>query len=462
MPRATGGDASIRTPDARTAVEHDVDRILYSDAFRRLGGVTQVTAVASERLLLHTRLTHTLKVAQLARRMAEHLQRAADAPGDRGAARSKVLAAVGGVDPAAAEAAGLAHDLGHPPFGHIGEAELNRLCTDAGVDGFEGNAQSLRVVTKLFSRGSTDPVGLGLDDRTLRAIMKYPWLREGAHEHDNKWGAYKSERQIWERVRQGFTHEEPSLEAMIMDWADDISYAVHDLEDFFRVGQIPLARLLDDRTEREDFLAKAVADIQAKQTRGFKAELLPKAIDTLATFLSSVSDYRATPDHQCAVQDLSRALINIYVSAIDVRDRDAPLYLGENVRHEVLMLKQLTWQYVIYNPALATLQEGQVRVVRHLFERLSEWLDQAERDEAAGKKVMHRLPPRLRHWYALTAEEEGADDAYGKNGVEAGPRRRARSVADYIASLTEVQALDLNERLQGSAPHSIMESWFRY
>jgi dGTPase len=292
--------------------------------------------------------------------------------------------------------------------------------------------------------------------------MKYPWLREGEHETDNKWGAYKSERRVWEHVRAGVGHDEPSLEAMLMDWADDISYAVHDLEDFFRVGQIPLARLLDDATEREDFVAKAVADIQAKQTRGFKAELIPKAIETLKTLLQSVSDYRATPAHQRAVQELSRALINLYVGAVEVRDRDAPLAIGDSVRHEVLMLKQLTWQYVIYNPALATLQEGHVRVVRHLFERLTEWLEQADADETAGKKVMHRLPPRLVHWYRLTAEEEGAEDAYGKNEKEAGPKRRARSVADYIASLTEVQALDLNERLHGSAPHSIMESWFRY
>jgi dGTPase len=137
------------------------------------------------------------------------------------------------------------------------------------------------------------------------------------------------------------------------------------------------------------------------------------------------------------------------------------LYVEPQVRHEVLLLKQLTWQFVIYNPALSTLQEGQVLVIRGLFEDLSAWLERAEADEKAGKRRMHRLPRRLMEWYELTATEEGAS-TYGQSEEEAAPKRRARAVADYIASLTEGQALDLFERLRGSAPHSIMESWFRF
>jgi dGTPase len=133
---------SERTPDKRSDSEHDCDRILYSDAFRRLGGVTQVVAVG-EKPLFHTRLTHTLKVAQLARRVAQNLARSADA---------QVLKAVGGIDTDAAEAAGLAHDLGHPPFGHIGEMALNGRCEAAELEGYEGNAQTVRILTKLAIR----------------------------------------------------------------------------------------------------------------------------------------------------------------------------------------------------------------------------------------------------------------------------------------------------------------------
>jgi dGTPase len=451
---------TVHTPDARTKTEHDCDRIVYSDAFRRLGGVTQVAA-AGERPLFHTRLTHTVKVAQLSRRLAEHLNRGGKGGSTDAKARREVLDSIGGVDASAAEAAGYGHDLGHPPFGHIGESELHDLCHKAGLDGFEGNAQTFRILTKLTSRGTEDPVGLGLDDRTLRAIVKYPWLRTGKHVEDSKWGAYATEAKLFKSVRKGITHEQPSVEAMIMDWADDISYAVHDLEDFFRAGHIPLAELFGSPSMRGDFIAKAVSDLHSKSTRDFNPGLVQQAMDNLDALLKPVRYYQGTADDQRAVQDLSRGLINLYIGAAQLRDQNAPLYVEPQVRHEVLLLKQLTWQFVIYNPALSTLQEGQVLVIRGLFEDLSAWLERAEADEKAGKRRMHRLPRRLMEWYELTATEEGAS-TYGQSEEEAAPKRRARAVADYIASLTEGQALDLFERLRGSAPHSIMESWFRF
>jgi len=124
---------SEMTPDRRDECEHDCDRILYSDELRRLGEVTQVVAVG-EMPLFHTRLTHTLKVQQLARRMAEHLSRKEET--------REHIEELGGLEPSAAEAAGLAHDLGHPPFGHVGEQALDRLCIDHHLDGFEGNSAS--------------------------------------------------------------------------------------------------------------------------------------------------------------------------------------------------------------------------------------------------------------------------------------------------------------------------------
>lgn len=155
--------------DMRTVTEHDVDKIVYSDAFRRLGGVTQVVAVG-EHALLHTRLTHTLKVGQLSRRIAQHLRRTY-----RG--RPGAIAAVGGVDISACEAAGLGHDLGHPPFGHIGEEELNRLCSAVG--GFEGNAQTFRIVTKLSRHRDPAHTGMSLSTRTLKRAHQAPMDEAG-------------------------------------------------------------------------------------------------------------------------------------------------------------------------------------------------------------------------------------------------------------------------------------------
>lgn len=130
------------SPDARNPFQIDRDRILYTPEFLRLAEVTQVVG-PEEAEVFHNRLTHSLKVAQVARRLAEKLVQ--DQP--------RQAAAAGGIDPDVTEAAALAHDIGHPPFGHLAEEELDRLLTAANfADGFEGNAQSFRVVTKLAAR----------------------------------------------------------------------------------------------------------------------------------------------------------------------------------------------------------------------------------------------------------------------------------------------------------------------
>jgi dGTPase len=165
------GAAVLWVPEgsgARSPFQKDRDRLLYASAFQRLGSVTQVVS-ASEGYVFHNRLTHTLEVAQIARRLAEKLLVETD-PG--------LVEALGGIDPEVVEAAALAHDLGHPPFGHIAEKQLDALAKKHNAsDGFEGNAQSFRIV----SRGAahrTDYKGLNLTRATLNAILKYPWTRD--------------------------------------------------------------------------------------------------------------------------------------------------------------------------------------------------------------------------------------------------------------------------------------------
>ncbi|MFD6068314.1 dGTP triphosphohydrolase, partial [Amycolatopsis lurida] len=207
----------------RDAYQRDRDRVLYSSAFRRLAGVTQVAAV-SEQLVLHNRLTHSLKVAQMGRRLVQHLR-----------AQSGVFPSGSDLNEDVVETAGLVHDIGHPPFGHVAEEVLNqRLAQVAGLEGFEGNAQSFRVVTKL-ARRKEEHMGLNLTRATLNAILKYPrlkprdsakattsWIDRG---YGEKWGAYQTERKDFEWARE-FSHGElRSANAILMDWADDISYA---------------------------------------------------------------------------------------------------------------------------------------------------------------------------------------------------------------------------------------------
>ena len=238
-----------RPRDRRTEGQRDRDRVLYASAFRRLGGVTQVAA-AGERLVFHNRLTHTLEVAQIARRLAENTVK--DQPDE--------VAALGGIDPDVVEASALAHDLGHPPFGHIAERVLDRLVREYGnSDGFEGNPQSFRIVTKLALRHQDFP-GLNLTRATLNAILKYPWLRgTGGGLRELKWGAYSSESEEFEWARELGPADAKSPEAELMDWADDIAYSVHDIDDFYRAGLIPLDRLLTDTDERDRFLTKALS-----------------------------------------------------------------------------------------------------------------------------------------------------------------------------------------------------------
>jgi dGTPase len=149
---------------------------------------------------------------------------------------------------------GLAHDLGHPPFGHIAEETLDELAQEGDADGFEGNAQSFRIVTKLAVR-SPDHEGLNLTRATLSAILKYPWFRQREGKGNKRWGAYRSETRDFEWARtSSIGLNGKSAEAELMDWADDIAYSVHDVEDFYTAGFVPLARPRKDTNELRRFL----------------------------------------------------------------------------------------------------------------------------------------------------------------------------------------------------------------
>ncbi|KAB1128349.1 dNTP triphosphohydrolase, partial [Micromonospora sp. AMSO12t] len=168
--RLFGGSARALGDLAASPFRADRDRIVASPFFARLNGVTQVVSPGGSGLLVHNRLTHSLKVAQVARAIAERLT--ADE------AHRDLLEKLGGCDPDVVEAAALAHDLGHPPFGHLGERVLDRLARQrlGLTDGFEGNAQSYRIVTSTEIRGAAT-TGLDLTAAVRAALLKYPWTR---------------------------------------------------------------------------------------------------------------------------------------------------------------------------------------------------------------------------------------------------------------------------------------------
>lgn len=408
-------------PDIRTPGQRDRDRVLYSDYFRRLAGVTQVVG-ARETGHFHNRLTHTLEVAQIARRIAERL--VGEDP------------AIANVDPDVVETAALAHDIGHPPFGHIAEAQLDELVSPATADGFEGNAQSFRIVTKL-ARRTPDHLGLDMTRASLQAVSKYPWPRATAGAQKRKYGAYAIDRADFDWSREGLP--DPfvrTAEAEIMDWADDVAYALHDLQDFFRAGLVPLDRIATtDSNEYERFLVRTFErwDREGKQ---YDSELYEAVGDLLRVELPLDSESAA--ESQLQIHRFVAFRINSYVRALSVTG-DGVTITPEQ-RAEVDLLKAMTWNYVIDQAALSAQQEGQRRVVRELF---------GYYHEACVSNKVQILPSWAQAYMQNDDLKAVHEDERDLN---------ARLACDVVASLSEGQALALHARITGVEAGSVRDS----
>jgi dGTPase len=430
-----------RPPDNLTPGQRDRDRILYTSSFRRLAGVSQVVS-AGESHVFHNRLTHSLEVAQVARRLAEKLARE----------QNELAQRIGGVDADVAEAVALAHDLGHPPFGHAAEQELNQLGTPILPDAFEGNAQSFRIVTKLALRApynrelrAPETPGLNLSRATLCGLLKYPWLRGTGGKYEHKWGAYQTEAPLFKWARELFPSgdETKCVEAEIMDWADDTTYSVHDLEDFYRVGLVPLDRLRDAAERRRFFDATFSRSKSAAANSNYSRDALETAFEELISSIPINEPYFGSQEQRCNLRTFTAYLIARYINAISLRQPsqdDRRLVAIDPDRHkEVIMLKELTWYYVINRPALATQQHGQRTVIQSLF---ANFLSNAKRGNFA------LFPIAVRE--LLDKVRRDLDD-------EQRERELARIVIDLIAGMAEQQAVEMSLRLSGTSLGSALD-----
>jgi dGTPase len=417
-------------PSLRTETQRDRDRVLYTSSFQRLAGITQIASpdIGS---ILHNRLTHSLKVAQVARRLAE-------AAKSKNSLRNKPLMMIDRLDPDAVETAALAHDLGHPPFGHVAEKKLDVL--SAGWGGFEGNAQSFRIITTIAQRDSRYK-GLNLTRVCLNGLLKYPWFRDPSdRKKASKWGAYMSESTHFDWARKGLATDRRTVEAEIMDWADDVTYAVHDMEDFHKIGLVPLDRLASDEAERsrfvESFKDDAGALLQKFTDEGLTEGDVLAATDFLFSgLLAGLRPFDGTRSARATLRAAASVLISRYVAALSPRPKPAA---GESLvrveisaRAEVAVLKELAWFYIINRPSLATVQYGQERVIEELH---------GIYHDAAQEPKLHKLFP--------SAQQEVLREA----------AHDMRCVTDLVASLTEDLAFELYARLTGVKKGSILDA----
>lgn len=394
----------------RTAFQRDRARVLHSAALRRLAGKTQVVTPGSSAqgwdATPRTRLTHSLECAQVGRELGAAL----------------------GCDPDLVEVACLAHDLGHPPFGHNGEQALAGIAEPCG--GFEGNAQSLRLLARLEPKRFTSdgrPVGLNLTRAALDAATKYPWS-QGEHPDgpgSPKFGVYRDDLPVFDWYRRGAPAHRPCFEAQVMDWSDDVAYSVHDVEDGLHACHLDPRMLLAD-AERADIFAVAAGRYAPADTE--PAELA-EALDRLLDQPWWPHSYDGSAGEQARLKDAASQLIGRFCLAAETATRAAhgpgrltrhaaDLVVPRAAKLECAVLKAVADRYVMQ-------RDDQERV------RAEQRVVLAELAGALLLRAPEGLDPQFRALYA-----EAADDA-----------ERVRVVVDQIAGLTDASARNLHARL---------------
>ena len=407
--------------DGRDSFDRDRARVLHSAALRRLADKTQVVGPGSGDTP-RTRLTHSLEVAQIARGIGKTL----------------------GADPDLTELAGLSHDIGHPPYGHNGERALDEAAADCG--GFEGNAQTLRILARLEPKvladadgtdgtsgaagtAGTAPVsyGLNLTRASLDAACKYPW--GPVDEQGNKrakYSAYAEDVETLEWIREGAPEGRKCLEAQIMDWSDDVAYSVHDVEDGILSGRIDFG-VLWDLVE-----LAALAEKGARVFGGTPEELL-EAADRLRgmALVSRAADFGGSMQDLAALKAMTSELVSRFVTAAVTGTRQqfgeealgryaADLVIPEPVQAEVTLLKSVAVLYVMNESRHLANQQRQ----RERIFRVTDYL---------WRGGSGALDPMFSSWFDAAASD----------------REARRVVIDQVASLTESRLERLDKRASG-------------
>ena len=381
----------------RTEFARDRARIIHSFALRRLAAKTQV-AVPWATDFPRTRLSHSLECAQVGRELGAAL----------------------GADPDLMEGACLAHDIGHPPFGHNGEEALNQIADSCG--GFEGNAQSLRLLIRLEAKTvlpDGKSIGLNLTRASLDAATKYPW---GRVKDAKKFGVYEDDLEIFNWYRTGIESGKTSMEAQIMDWSDDVAYSVHDLEDSLVSGQVKLDQLSND-------LPKLFTVAKQMYLADITEAEMQIALSSLQKLSCWPRYYDGTHRSLARLKDLASQLIGRFAQAAEVATQEkygdgdltrysANLVVPRAQRVEVALLKSMAGHYVI------NADDSQIR-----------YADQQKLLTELVEAILQSAPTTLEGFFLQDWQQAQSD------------QQRLRVVIDQVASLTDPGAVALHNRL---------------
>ncbi len=373
----------------------DRGRLVHSASLRRLSAKTQVVQPGDDDFV-RNRLTHSLEVAQIGREFGAALGCNADV----------------------VDAACLAHDLGPPPCGHNGEQALDAVAADIG--GFEGNAQTLRLLTRLEpKRVHPDgrPAGLNLTRATLDASTKYPWARGEGPTPTGKFGVYADDLPVFEWFRQGQPGVDRCIEADVMDWSDDVAYSVHDVEDAIASGRLDL-RALRERSEVDSVLAVATGLYASDLGVDAMGEALERVLATGAV----PTTYDGSRGDRAALKDMTSRLIGRFVHGVEVATRQrhgdgpltryaADLVVPDDTRAECAVLKAVAAHFVMHAQERVDVLSRQREVVADL---VAGYLD-----DPVGRLD----PDLLGDWKAAADDDEAL-----------------RVVVDQVSSLTDVRA----------------------
>lgn len=398
----------------RTAFERDRARLIHSSALRRLGAKSQVLVAGTDDFA-RTRLTHTLEVAQIGRQIGAML----------------------GCDPDVVDCACLAHDLGHPPFGHNGEKALARIARDIG--GFEGNAQTLRLLTRLEPKVFHDDgrsAGVNLTRASLDAAVKYPWTLADAATHGRggdseglgaKFCVYPDDLPVFRWLKQGAPEGVKPMEAQVMDLADDIAYSVHDVEDAIATGAFDPTVLTDPRT-----VDAIIADTRGWYGERWDADLLLAALERLLTAGLLPSDFNGSRASLARLKNITSDLIGRFAVSVEAATRqtygDGPLIryranvvIPEDTAYEIVALKGIAVHFVMAPREREPFHQAELTIIEDLADV---FMASSPQPSDALDNVF------LDDWRAAGSDDE-----------------RLRVAIDQVASLTDNSALAMHSIL---------------